>query len=139
MPKIHLRIFFIEVDCILYNLADIKWDVLDDGIVEQGPLGCHFSHIGHRDETRCDEVMPYLRNVGQVFGLEVHYVPFIVQFPLALPFGQHSKDFRIVRVFMEPIIGFGVNWLNVIVSIDRLCIEVYQHPAHLDPFQYVGG
>ena len=83
--------------------------------------------------------MPYLRNVGQVFGLEVHCVPFTVQFPLALPIGQHPNDFRIVRVFMEPIIGFGVNWLKVIVSIDRLRTEAYQNPAYLDPFQYVGG
>ena len=77
MAEIHLRIFVID-NCILYNLTDIKWDVLDDGIVEQGPLGRHFAHIVLRDEMRCDEVMPHLRNVGQVFGLEVHYVPFIV-------------------------------------------------------------
>ena len=63
MPEIHFRIFVIE-DCILYNLDDIKWDVLDDGIVEQGPLGRHFAHIGRQDETPYDEVMPYLRNVG---------------------------------------------------------------------------
>ena len=50
MPEIHLCIFVIEDD-ILYNLADIKLDVLDDDIVEQGPLGRHFAHIGHRDET----------------------------------------------------------------------------------------
>ena len=91
------------------------------------------------DETRCDEVMPYLRNLGQVFGIEVHYGPFIVQFPLALPIGQHPKDFGIVGVLMEPIIGFGVNQLKVIVSIDRLCTEDYQNPAHSDPLQYVGG
>ena len=83
--------------------------------------------------------MSYLRNVGQVFGLEVHCVPFIVQFPLTLLVGQHSMDFGIVRVLMEPIISFGVNQLKVIVSIDRLCTEVYKNPAHPDPFQYVGG
>ena len=33
MPEIHLCILIIE-DCILYNLPDIKWDVLDDDIVE---------------------------------------------------------------------------------------------------------
>ena len=74
-----------------------------------------------------------------MFGLEVHCVPFIVQFPLALPIGQHLKDFRIVGVLMDPIIGLGVNRFQVIVLIDRLCTEVYQHPACLDPFQYVGG
>ena len=82
--------------------------------------------------------MPCLRNVGQVFSLEVHYVPFIVQFPLALPFGQHPKDFGIVGVLMEPIIGFGVYRLQVIVLIDRLRTE-YQNPERLNPFQYVGG
>ena len=86
MFEIHLRIFVIE-DGILYNLLDIKWNILDDGIVEYGSLGRHFTHISRRDETRCDEVMPDLRNVGQVFGLEVHSVPFIVKFLLTLPVG----------------------------------------------------
>ena len=108
MPKIQLIIFVIK-DCILYNLPHIKWNVLDDGIVEQGPLGCHFTHISSQDDTRCDEVMPYLRNVGQVFGLEVHGMPFTVKFVLTLPFGQHPKDLRIVEMLMEPIIGLKVN------------------------------
>ena len=77
MPEILLGIFVIE-DCILCNLAYIKKDVLNDGIVEQGPLSRHFTHIGRRDETGYDEVMPYLGNVGQVFSLEVHCMPFIV-------------------------------------------------------------
>ena len=113
-------------------------DVLDDGIVEQGPLGRHFSHISRQDETCCDEVMPYLRNVGQVFGHEVHCVPFIVQFPLALPL-VNIKDFGIVGDLMEPIIRFGVYRLQVIVSIDRLHTEVYQNPSHQNPFQYASG
>ena len=138
MLEIHRFIPVIE-DCILYNLSDIKWDVLDDGIVEQGPLGHRFAHISRRDETQCDEVMPYLRNVGQVFGLEVHCVPFIIQFPLALFVGQHPKDLGIVGVLIEPIISLGGNWPKVIVSIDRLRTEVYQNLAHLDPFQHVGG
>ena len=133
MPEIHLHIFVIQ-DCILYNLPNIKWDVLDDGIVEQGPLGHHFTHISRRNETRCDEVMPYLRNLGQVFGLEVHYMPFIVQFQLALPVGKHPKDIEIVGVLMEFVIGIGVDRLKVIVSIDRLRTEVYQNLAHPDPF-----
>ena len=108
MPDIHLRIFVIE-DGILYNLSDIKWNVLDDGIVEQGPLGHHFTHISHRDETRCDEVIPYLRNVGQVFSLEVHDVPFNVKFPLTLLVGQQPKNLGMFGMFKEPIIGFRVN------------------------------
>ena len=137
MPEIHLRIFVIE-DCILYNLPDIKWNVLDDGIIEQGPLGRHFTHISRRDETRCDEVMPNLRNVGQVFSLEVHGVPFTVEFPFTLPVSQHHKDLGIVGMLMELIIGLRVNRFHVIVSIDRLRIEVYQHSAHPGPFYYVG-
>ena len=123
----------------IYNLPNIKWDVLDDGIVEQGPLGRHFAHISRRDETRIDEVMPYLRNVGQVFGLKVHCLPFIVQFPLALFVGQHPKDFGIVGVLIEPIISLGGNWLKVIVSVDRLCTEVYQNPTHPNPFHHVAS
>ena len=138
MPEIHLSIFVIE-DCILYNLANIKWDVLEDGIIEQGPLSLHFTYIGCRDETGCDELMSYLWNVGQVFGLEVHCVPFIVQFPFSLPIGQHPKNFGIVEGFVEPIVGFGVNRLKVIIFIDRFRIEVYQNPTHPDPFEYMGG
>ena len=70
----------------------------------------HIIQFGLNNETRCDEVMPYLRNVGQVFGLEVHDMPFIVKFPLTLPVGQHPKDLGIVRLLMEPIIGPWVNW-----------------------------
>ena len=61
-------------------------------------------------------------------------MPFVVQFLLALPVGQPPKDFGIVRVLIEPIIGFGVNRLKVIVSIDRLRNEVYQKPRALGPF-----
>ena len=104
MPEIHLCIFVIE-DCIPYNLPGIKWNVLDDGIVEQGPLGRHFTHISCRDETRCDELMPYLRNLGQVFGLEVHDIPLTVKFSLTLLVGQHLKDLEIVGMLMELIIG----------------------------------
>ena len=40
---------------------------------------------------------------------------------------------------MEPIIGFGVNQLKVIVFIKRLRTEVYQNPVHPNPFKYMGG
>ena len=87
MPEIHLRIFVIE-DYILYNLPNIKWNVLDDVIV----VGMRRDKyeiipISRQDETRCDEVLPYLRNVGQVFALEVHDVLFTVKFPLTMPVG----------------------------------------------------
>ena len=60
------------MDYILYNLVDIKRNVLNYSIIEQGPLGRHFTHIGHQDEKGCDKVMPYFRDVHQMFGLEVH-------------------------------------------------------------------
>ena len=65
-------------------------------------------------------------------------MPFTIQFPLTLPGGQHPKDFGIVGMLMEPVIGLEVNRLKVIISIDRLRTEVYQHPAISDCFQYVG-
>ena len=104
MLEIHLGILVIE-DCILYNLQNIKGYVLDNGIFKQDSLGRQFTHISRRNETRCDEVMPYLRNVGHMFSLEVHNVPFIVKFPLTVPIGQHPKELRVVGLLMEPIKG----------------------------------
>ena len=95
MPEIHLGILVIE-DCILYYPPNIKGYVLDNGIVEQGSLGHYFTHVSRRNETQCDEVMPYLRNVGQMLGLEVHSVTFTVKFPLTMPIGQHPKDLGVV-------------------------------------------
>ena len=108
MPEVHLSIFVIE-DSILDNLSDIKKKILNDGIIEQGPLGRHFTYFGYPDEKGCDEVMSYLGHVGQMFGLEVHCVPFIVKFPFALPVCQHPKNFKIVGGFVEAIIGLGIN------------------------------
>ena len=65
-------------DGILYNLPNIEGDVLDDGVVEQGTLGGHFTHVHHRDEKQCDEVMPDLWNIGQMIVLEVHGMPFTI-------------------------------------------------------------
>ena len=110
MPEIHVGILFIE-DCILYNHPNIKGNVLDNGIVEQGSLGRHFTHNSRWNEMRCDEVMLYLRNVGQMSGLEVPSVPFTVNFPLTVPIGQHPKDLEVVGLLMEPIIGLRVNRL----------------------------
>ena len=51
-------------DGILYNLPNIEGNVLDDGVVEQGTLGSHLTHVRRRNETGRDEVMPYLGNIG---------------------------------------------------------------------------
>ena len=108
MPEINLGILVIE-DCILYNLPNIKGYVLDNGIVEQGSLSHHFTQIIRRNDTLCDEVMPYFRNVSQMFGLEMHSVPLTVDFPLTAPIGQHPKDLGVVGLLMEPTKGLRVN------------------------------
>ena len=77
MPQVHFRVPVME-DGILDNLPNIKGYVLDDGVVKQGTLGGHFTHIRRRNETRHDEVMPDLGNIGQILGLEVHDVPFTI-------------------------------------------------------------
>ena len=83
-------------DGILYNLPNIEGNVLDDGVVEQGKLGCHLKHVRRQNETRRDEVMPYLGNIGQMFGLEVHGVPFAIELPLTPSVSQDLEDLRVV-------------------------------------------
>ena len=136
MPEVHFGIPVIK-DGVLYNLTDIKWDVLDDGEIEQGLFRSHLANIRRRNETRGDKMVPYLRYIGQVFSLEVHGVPFIVSFPLALPICEQPKDFRVIRVFVKPIIGLGVNRLKVVIVVDRLHIEVYQHPTDSDLLEHM--
>ena len=69
-------------DGILYDLPNIEWNVLNDGIVEQGMLGSHLTHVRRRNETPCDEVMLDLGNIGQMLGLELHSVPITIELPL---------------------------------------------------------
>ena len=77
MPEVHFGIPVIE-DSVLYNLTDIKRDVLNDGKIEQYPFRRHLANVRRRNETRGDKMVPHLRNIGQVFGLEVYGVPSIV-------------------------------------------------------------
>ena len=107
-------------DGILYNLPNIEWNVLNDDIVEQGTLGSNLTHVRCRDETRRDEVMPDLRNIGQMFGLEVHSVPITIELPLTPLVGQHSDGLGVVWSLIESIKmhggggggggGGGVTW-----------------------------
>ena len=62
MSKVHFCSSVME-DGILYNLPNIEEYVLDDGVVEQGMLGCHLTHVHRWNETRLDEVMPHLGNI----------------------------------------------------------------------------
>ena len=84
VPQVHFRVPVME-DGILYNLPNIEWYILDDGEVEQGTLGCHFTHIRRRDKTRSDEVMPNLRNEGQMLGLEIDAWPALLILHSPLP------------------------------------------------------
>ena len=126
-------------DGILYNLPNIEGNVLDDGVVEQGTLGSHLTHVCRRNETRRDEVMPYLGNIGQMFGIEVHGVPFTIELPLTPPVSQDSEDLGVVGPLIEPIKRLEGNWVKIIKLVDRLRAEVYQHATHPDLFDDMGG
>ena len=126
-------------DGILYNLPNIYGYVLDDGVVEHGTLGCHLTHIRRRNETRRDEVMPHLGNIGQMFGLEVHCVTFAIELACTLPVGQNPEDLGVVGPLMEPIKRLRGGRVKIIELVDRLRAEVYQHHTHPDLFQDMGG
>ena len=105
MPQIHLGVPVME-DSILYNLPNIKRDILYGGKVEQGTLGCHFTHIRCLNKTRRDEVMSDLRYKGQMFGLEMDCMAFTINFPLAPAISQDPNDLGVVRVLVKPIKRF---------------------------------
>ena len=77
MPEVHLSVPVIE-DGVLYNLTDIKRDVLNDGKIEQCSFCPNLTNVRRRNETRGDKMVPHLRYIGQVFGLEVHGVSLVV-------------------------------------------------------------
>ena len=88
MPKVHLRIL-VKEDGILYGLSQIKEDVLNDCVVQQGTLGGHFTHVYGGNEARCDEAMLNILDLCQFLGFEVHRMAFIVGLPLTLSIGEH--------------------------------------------------
>ena len=126
-------------DGILYNLPNIEGYVLDDSVVEQGTVGCHLTHVRCRNEMRRDEVMPHLGNIGQMFGLEVHGVPFAIKLPLTLPVGQDPEDLKVVGPLMEPIKRRRGDRVKIIELVNRLRAEVYQHSTYPDLFHDIGG
>ena len=126
-------------DGILYNLPNIEGYVLDDGVVEQGTLGSHLAHVRCRNETRRDKVMPYLGNISQMFGLEVHGVPSAIELPLTPPVSQDPEDLRVVGLLTEPIKRLRWDRVKIIELVDRLRAEVYQHSTHPDLFHDMGG
>ena len=138
MPQVHFRVSVME-DGILDNLPNIEGYVLDDGEVEQGTLGSHFTHVRRRNEMQHDEVMTYLGNIGRMFGLEVHCVPFAIELPLTPPVSQDPEDLRVVGPLIEPIKRLEWNWVWIIKLVDRLGAEIYQHAMHQDLFDDMGG
>ena len=74
-----------------------------------------------------------------MFGLEVHRMPFTIKLPVTLPVGQYPDDFCVIGLRMEPIKGLRGNWVKLVILVDRLRAEVYQHPAHSNLFQNMGG
>ena len=102
MPQIHLSVPVME-DSVLYNPPNIKRNILNDDIVEQGTLGGHFTHVRRRNETRRDEVMPDLRDIGQMLDLEVDGMTLTVEFPLTPAISQDPNDLGAVGALVKPI------------------------------------
>ena len=102
VPQVHLRVPVME-DGILYNLPNIKRYILYDGVIEQGALGCHFTHVRRRNKTRRDEVIPDLRYEGQMLGLEMDGMACAIDFPLAPAIGQDPDDLWVAGVLVNPI------------------------------------
>ena len=95
MPQVHLSVSVME-DGILYNLPNIERNILNDGIIEQGTLGSHFTHVRRQNVTRRDEVMPEFGDIGQMLGLKMDGVALIVEFPLTPSVCQDPNDFGVV-------------------------------------------
>ena len=117
-------------DGVLDNLPNIKRNILNDGIVEQGTLGSHFTHVRRQNETRRDEVMPDLGDIGQIFGLEVDGMALTVEFPLTPPISQDPNDLGVVGSLVKQIKRLRGDMIQIIIAIDRLRTEVDQHTPH---------
>ena len=138
MPQVHLSVPVME-DGILYNLPNIEWNILNDGIIEQGTLGSHFTHVRRRNETRRDEVMPEFGDIRQMLGLEVDGVALIVEFPLTLPVCQDLNDLGVIGSLVKSIKRLRGDMIKIIKVVDRLRTKVYQHTPHPDLLDDVGG
>ena len=110
-------------DGILYNLPNIERNILNDGIIEQGMLGSHFTHVGRRNETRRDEVMPDFGDIRQMLGLEVDGVALIVEFPLTPPICQDPNDLGVVGSLVKSIERLRGDMIKIIKVIDRLRLD----------------
>ena len=137
VPQVHLRVPVME-DGILYNLPNIKRYILYDGVIEQGALGCHFTHVRRRNKTRRDEVMPDLRYEGQMLGLEMDCMARTIDLPLTPAIGQYSYNLGVVGVLVELIERLRWDIVETIKAIDRLRTEVNQYAPHPYFLKHVG-
>ena len=126
-------------DGVLYNPPSIKRNILNDGIVEQGTLGGHFTHVRRQNETRRDEVMLNLGDIGQMLGLEVDGMALTVEFPLTPSISQDPNDLEVVRALVKPIKRLRGDMIKIIIVIDQLRTEVDQHTPHSNLLDDVGG
>ena len=138
MPQVHLSVPIME-ECILYNLPNIERNILNDGIIEQGTLGSHFTHVRRRNETRRDEVMPDFGDIGQMLGLKMDGVALIAEFPLTPSVGQDPNDFGVIGSLVKSIKRLRGDMIKIIKVVDRLRAEVYQHTPYPDLLDDVGG
>ena len=138
MPQVHLSIPVME-DGILYNLPNIEWNILNDGIIEQGMLGSHFTHVRRRNEKRRDEVMPDFGDICQMLGLEMDGVALIVEFPRTPPVCQNPNDLGVIGLLVKSIERLLGDMIKIIKVVDRLRTEVYQHTPHPDLLDDMGG
>ena len=138
MPQVHLSVPVMEDD-ILYNLPNIKRNILNDGIIEQGTLGSHFTHVRRRNETRRDEVMPDFGDKCQILGLEVDGMALIVEFPLTPPVCQDMNDLGVIGSLVKSIKRLRGVMIKIIKVVDRLRTEVYQHTPNPNLLDDVGG
>ena len=138
MPQIHLSVPVME-DGVLYNLPNIKRDILNDSIIEQGTLGSHFTHVRRRNETRRDEVMPDFGDIGQMLGLKVDGVALIIEFPLTSSVCQDSNDLGVIGSLVKSIKRLRGDVIKIIKMFDRLRTEVDQHTPHSNLLDDVGG
>ena len=138
MPQIHFSVPVMEDD-VLYNLPNIKRNILNDGIVEQGMLDGHFTHVRCRNETRRDEVMPDLGDISQMLGLEVDGMALTIEFLLTPAISQDPNDLGVVGVLVKPIKRLRGDMDKIIIVIDRLRTEVDQNTPHSNLLDDVGG
>ena len=138
MPQVHLSVPVME-DGILYNLPNIERNILNDGIIEQGMLGSHFTHVLRQNETRRDEGMLDFGDICQMLGLEVDGVTLIVEFPLIPPVCQDPNELGVIGSLVKSIKRLRGDMIKIIKVVDRLRTEVYQHTPHPDLLDDVGS